>query len=64
MSANLALAHQLHDKAQIKSPRAGTAASWFAIALDWVVEAFTQPLSPEFDIGAAPRSPQFPAFHC
>lgn len=64
MSANLALGHQLHYKDQMKLWRAETAASWFADALRWVAEACTQPQSPELDIGPAPRSRDFPAFHC
>jgi hypothetical protein len=64
MSANMALSQQLHFKDQMKLMRAETAASWFATAVAWIVDAATQPLSPKFDVGAAPRSPAFPAFYC
>lgn len=64
MSANVALVQQLHYRDQMKLLRAECAASWFAVALDWIVDAFTQPLAREHDIGAAPRSRDFPAFHC
>ncbi len=61
MSANTTL---LNFKDPMKVVRAEPLTSWFGVALGWIVEACTQPLSPEFDIGPAPRSPRFPAFHC
>ena len=64
MSAHMALPQQLHYKDQLKLMRAETAASWFVAALSWVVDAFTQPLSPERDLGPAPRSRDFPSFYC
>lgn len=64
MSAHVALAHQLHYKDQMKLLRAETAASWFATALDWLVDACSRPLSSKLDVGPAPRSSDFPAFYC
>lgn len=64
MSASIAIAHGPHYKDQVKLVRAATAASWFAGAVRLVVDAFTEPLSPEFDMGPAPKSRDFPAFHC
>ena len=64
MSANMAIAQQLHHSASSRAVHAETTGSWFAAALNWIVEAATQPLSPEFDVGSAPRSPGFPAFYC
>lgn len=64
MSAQIAFTPQRHYKDRMKSMRAETAASWFAVAVSWVVDVFTQPLSPEIDLGPAPRTRDFPSFYC
>ncbi len=64
MSANVALT-QLHYKEPMQRTGAESGAPRLvAIVLSWVVDAFTQPLSPEIDVGPAPRSRDFPAFYC
>lgn len=64
IAATTEFATPAHYKDQLKLVRAAVAASWALEALAWLVDAFTAPLSPEFDIGEAPRNPDFPAFYC
>jgi hypothetical protein len=62
MSANVAFT-QLHYEESMTRTGAGRA-GLVAAVLSWVVDVFTQPLSPEIDLGPAPRSRDFPAFYC
>jgi hypothetical protein len=65
MSATATVASQIRYKDQLKLMRAETAASWFAIAIDRVIEALKiEPAAHAASDEVAKTQRYFGAFHC